>query len=53
MPIEQLPLPSATEHGTFVPPTLIEIDAVSLTSSARCSGRCCMSCGSGGATLTG
>ena len=23
--IEQLPLPSATEHGTFVPPTLIEI----------------------------
>ncbi len=26
--IEQLPLPASTAHGTFVPPTLIEIDSI-------------------------
>ena len=26
--IEQLPLPAAAAHGTFVPPTLIEIDSI-------------------------
>ena len=41
--VHQAALPAAAAHGTFVPPTLIEIDR-DRGLRARCSGRCCTWC---------